>query len=196
MSLGLVIYFAYSYKYSNLANFDDSGDSGGEAGSSNALMSVVSLAAAVAVAAAVMNIDLLTGFTGLSHVMVRLLLGMVFGMAGFAILNSILGGKGEPGATKPPVAAMLAIVGAIVLTIWQVEFFIPNTTWLDTAVRTFAWAVTGILVAMMMYGRSERGNRTATVRTAGLIATVVNLIIWIGIFYWFLTHWADFHKVA
>jgi basic amino acid/polyamine antiporter, APA family len=130
MSIGLVIYFAYSYTHSNLANVS----ANGEANNSTAA------------------------------------------------------------DYKPPIAAMIAIVGAIVLTIWQVEFFIPNTTWLDTAVRTFAWAITGVLVAMLMYGKTDKNAaRSPQVRTIGLVATVINLVVWVGIFYWFLTHWADFH---
>lgn len=132
MSIGLVVYFAYSYTHSNLAN-------GGGAGE----------------------------------------------------------GSSADTAYKPPVAAMLAIVGAVVLTIWQVEFFIPNTNWLDTAVRTFAWAVTGVLVLVMMYGKSDKtAPRSPKVRSMGLALSAVNLIIWLGIFYWFLNHYADFHKAA
>jgi APA family basic amino acid/polyamine antiporter len=130
MSIGLVVYFAYSYTHSNLANVSDA-----EASSTTAA------------------------------------------------------------DYKPPIAAMIAIVGAIILTIWQVEFFIPNTTWLDTAVRTFAWGITGVLVAMLMYGKSDKsGGRSPQVRNIGLIASIVNLAFWVGIFYWFLTHWSDFHS--
>lgn len=131
MSIGLVVYFAYSYNHSNLAN----------------------------------------------------------------------GSEDEGGATtaadyKPPIAAMIAIVGAILLTIWQVEFFIPNTNWLDTAVRVFAWGITGVLVAMLMYGKSDKtAGRSASVRNIGLVASLINLAIWGGIFYWFIYHYADFHKV-
>ncbi|MBS1794199.1 MAG: amino acid permease [Acidobacteria bacterium] len=100
-----------------------------------------------------------------------------------------------PADYKPPIAAMLGIVGAILLTIWQVEFFIPNTTWLDTAVRVFAWAITGVLVAMLMYGKTDKGvGRNSQVRTIGLAASVVNLVIWAGIMYWFLGHYSEFHK--
>jgi APA family basic amino acid/polyamine antiporter len=98
-------------------------------------------------------------------------------------------------AYKPPIAAMLAIVGAILLTIWQVEFFIPNTTWIDTAVRVFAWGVTGVLVTMLMYGKSDKsGGRNLQIRNVGLIASIVNLLVWLSIFYWFLTHYAEFHN--
>jgi len=129
MSIGLVVYFAYSYTHSNLANVSD----------------------------ADANAATTTDY-------------------------------------KPPIAAMLAIIGAVVLTIWQVEFFIPNTTWLDTAVRVFAWGITGVLVAMLMYGKSDKsGGRSSQVRMIGLAASVINLVFWSGIFYWFLTHWTDFH---
>lgn len=129
MSIGLVVYFAYSYNHSNLAKGTDADNS----------------------------------VTELNY--------------------------------KPPFAAMLAIIGAVVLTILQVEFFIPNTTWLDTAVRVFAWGITGVLVAMLMYGKSDKtGGRSAQVRTVGLAVSIVNLIIWGGIFYWFLFHYSDFHK--
>ncbi len=132
MSLGMVIYFAYSYNHSKLAN----------------------------VAEAEANVSTNSDY-------------------------------------KPPIAAMIGIVGAILLTIWQVEFFIPNTTWLDTAVRVFAWGITGVLVAMLMYGKSDKaGGRTSQVRNIGLALSVINLAFWIGMFYWFLTHWADYHKVA
>jgi APA family basic amino acid/polyamine antiporter len=130
MSIGLVVYFAYSYKHSHLANVAETD------------------------------------------------------------VESAAGAHDY----KPPIAAMVAIGGAILLTIWQVEFFIPNTTWLDTAVRSFAWGVTGVLVAMMMYGTKDKsGVRSSQVRTIGLVATVINLAFWCGMFYWFLTHWADYH---
>lgn len=129
MSIGLVIYFAYSYTHSNLANVTD----------------------------AEANVTTAADY-------------------------------------KPPVAALLAMLGAVGLTIWQVEWFIPNTTWLDTAVRTFAWAITGILVVVMMYGKGDRsGARSPMVRTIGLTASVINLVIWVGVFYWFLNHWAEYH---
>lgn len=129
MSIGLVIYFAYSYKNSHLANVPD------------------------AESAAATPVDY-----------------------------------------KPPVAAIIAVGGAVLLTIWQVEFFLPNTTWLDTAVRSFAWITTGVLVWILMYGKSNRnGGRTDRIRNIGLVASLINLAVWIFMFYWFLTHWTDYH---
>lgn len=197
MSIGLVIYFAYSYSHSNLATFSEEPDSSLESASASTALSLVAIAVSVGVAAAVLNLDLLTGVAVYPNLLIRLIAALAVGMAGFGVLSSMLGKRAQAGTAKPPVAAMLAIVGAIILTIWQVEFFIPNTTWLDTAVRTFAWATTGVLVAMLMYGSSNRsGARSSQVRMIGLVATVINLAVWVGIFYWFLTHWADFHKAA
>jgi amino acid transporter len=106
-------------------------------------------------------------------------------------------GEGAALDYKPPVAAILAVLGTIVLTIWQVEYFLPNTTWIDTAVRLFAWSTTGILVAMLMYGKGDRSAaRSQQVRNIGLLASVVNLALWVAVFYWFLTQWADYHKAA
>ena len=58
-------------------------------------------------------------------------------------------------------------------------------------------ATTGILVAMLMYGKGDRNAaRSPQVRNIGLLASVINLVLWLGVFYWFLSHYADYHKVA
>jgi basic amino acid/polyamine antiporter, APA family len=204
MSLGLVIYFAYSYTHSNLANTPENADTtaaaDGNGNSQNTAMATVmnlgGIALAVGLAALALNLDFVIGADIYPNLLFRLIAGFVVGWLAYYLINMFtMSGAAAANGYKPPVAAMLAIVGAIILTIWQVEFFIPNTTWLDTAVRTFAWAVTGVLVAMLMYGKSDRsgGGRSSSVRTIGLAATVINLLVWVGIFYWFLTHWADFH---
>ncbi len=91
---------------------------------------------------------------------------------------------------KPPFAAMLAMVLAIALTVWQVW----GTAWIEVAVRSFAWIITGVLVAVLMYGKGDRsGSRDPKVRTIGLIASLANLAIWIGITYWFFAHYAELH---
>lgn len=129
MSIGLVVYFAYSYNHSNLRDVSDA-----EANESNAK------------------------------------------------------------DYKPPIAAILAIVLAILLTIYQVAFLMPNTKPIDYAVRLFAWIVTGVLVAMLMYGKQDnRGGRDEKTQKLGLIASLINLIVWIGITYWFFVHYAELH---
>lgn len=95
-----------------------------------------------------------------------------------------------PADYRPPVAAILAIILAIGLTIWQVW----GTAWIEVAVRSFAWAITGILIAVLMYGKGDRtGGRNQSTRNLGLIASLVNLAIWAGITYWFFVHYAELH---
>ena len=99
-----------------------------------------------------------------------------------------------PADYKPPIAAIVGVALTIPLTIWQVLYFIPNTTWLDLAVRLFAWVVTCVLVAVLMYGKADKsGTRSANVRNIGLIGSLINLAVWAGITYWFFVHYAELH---
>jgi hypothetical protein len=62
------------------------------------------------------------------------------------------------------------------------------------AIRLFAWIVTGILVAMLMYGKQDnRGGRSDSTQKLGLAASVINLAVWAGITYWFFAHYAEMH---
>ena len=100
--------------------------------------------------------------------------------------------EGDEGESnyKPPIAAAIAIVLAMALTVWQVSHLV----WIEMAVRLFAWGVTGVLDIVLMYGKRD-GNaaRDATTRNVGLAATLINLAIWIGITYWFFVHYAELH---
>lgn len=99
---------------------------------------------------------------------------------------------------KPPIAALLAIVAAIALTIYQVPYLMnlkAEAIPLNLGIRLFAWIVTGVLVAMLMYGKQDnRGGRDPKIRTIGLAASVINLLIWAAITYWFFVHYAELHK--
>ena len=100
--------------------------------------------------------------------------------------------EGDEGEShyKPPIAAAIAIVLAMALTVWQVSHLV----WIEMAVRLFAWGVTGVLVIVLMYGKGDRNAaRSSSTRNLGLIATLVNLAIWIGITYWFFMHYAELH---
>lgn len=199
MSIGLVIYFAYSYKHSHIAKMATETEAVSETSNSttSTVMSLVAIAVSIAAAAFVLNIERILGTQIYPFSIINLLVGLLVGMGAYWLIDMQLSKtvRGDSVAGyKPPVAAMLSIVGAAILTIWQVEYFLPNTTWLDTAVRSFAWITTGVLVAMLMYGSSDRNApRTASVRMAGLVASLINLALWIALFWWFLTHWADFH---
>ncbi len=99
------------------------------------------------------------------------------------------GDEGEA-SYKPPIAAAIAIVLAMALTVWQVSHLV----WIEMAVRLFAWGVTGVLVIVLMYGKGDRNAaRSSNTRNIGLIATLANLAIWIGITYWFFVHYAELH---
>ncbi len=102
-----------------------------------------------------------------------------------------------PASYTPPIAAIIAIVLCIVLTLYQVPYLMDlksEVIPLNLAIRLFAWVVTGVLVAVLMYGKSDRaGARSATVQKIGLIGSLLNLAVWIGITYWFFTHFAELH---
>ena len=99
-----------------------------------------------------------------------------------------------PADYVPPIAAIAAVALTIPLTIWQVFYFLPNGGKLDLAVRLFAWIVTCVLVAVLMYGKGNKiGGRTKSIRNIGLIASLINLAVWAGITYWFFVHYAEMH---
>lgn len=102
-----------------------------------------------------------------------------------------------PASYTPPIAAILAIVLCIALTIYQVPYLMDlksEVIPVNLGIRLFAWAVTGILVGVLMYGKSDRsGGRSASVQKIGLIGSLINLAVWIGITYWFFAHFAELH---
>jgi APA family basic amino acid/polyamine antiporter len=97
----------------------------------------------------------------------------------------------------PPIAAIIAIVLTIALTLYQVPYLMnlpSEQVPLNLGIRLFAWIVTGVLVAMLMYGKQDnRGGRDERVRKIGLAASLVNLAVWAGITYWFFAHYAELH---
>lgn len=99
---------------------------------------------------------------------------------------------------SPPIAAILAIVLAIALTLYQVPYLMNLSSEvipLNLGIRLFAWIVTGVLVAMLMYGKQDnRGGTDENVQKIGLIASVINLVVWAGITYWFFAHFAELHQ--
>lgn len=134
MSLGLVIYFAYSYKHSNLRSVSNE------------------------------------------------------------VANQ------SDSRNKPPIAALIAVILTVILTLFQVPYLMnlkPDTIPLNLGIRLFAWIVTGVLVAMLMYGKQDnRGGYDPKLRAAGLAASLANLGIWAGITYWFFQHYKELHAAA
>jgi APA family basic amino acid/polyamine antiporter len=100
--------------------------------------------------------------------------------------------------SSPPIAAILAVVLAIALTLYQVPYLMnlkSEVLWINLGIRLFAWIVTGVLVAMLMYGKQDnRGGTDKKMHKIGLIASVINLAVWAGITYWFFAHFAELHS--
>jgi amino acid transporter len=124
---------------------------------------------------------------------IRLIDWMAIGLViyfAYSYNNSKLGEAGGsvdantevPATYKPPIAAILAIVFAIVLTLYQVPYLMnlkSEDVPFNLAIRLFAWLITGVLVAVLMYGKGDRGaGRSAKTRNTGLMLSLANLVIW------------------
>lgn len=132
---------------------------------------------------------------------IRLIDWMAIGLViyfAYSYNNSKLGIEEERGGDetesnyKPPIAAILAIVFAIALTLYQVPYLMnlnSEDVPFNLAIRLFAWGITGVLVGVLMYGKGDRNAvRNARTRTIGLALSLANLVIWIGITYWYFAH--------
>ena len=97
----------------------------------------------------------------------------------------------------PPFAAIVGAALTIPLTVFQIWYFVPGAPWLEYAIRLFAWIVTCALVYLLMYGKSDTGAaRSAKVRSIGLTVSVINLVAWAAITYWFFVHYAEFQHAG
>jgi APA family basic amino acid/polyamine antiporter len=96
-----------------------------------------------------------------------------------------------PATYKPPIAAIIAIILAIVLTLYQVPYLMnlkSEDVPFNLAIRLFAWLITGVLVAVLMYGKGDRSaGRNAKTRNIGLLLSLANLVIWIGITWYYFS---------
>jgi APA family basic amino acid/polyamine antiporter len=134
---------------------------------------------------------------------IRLIVWMSLGLVlyfAYSYKHSKLNGAGAatsgsvPAGYKPPVAALVGIGLTLLLTVWQVNTYVAHPSLIEYGIRLFFWIVVGLLVIMLMYGRRvEQGERSASVRQIGLLASVINLIVWAGITYWFFVHYAELH---
>ncbi|MGB7202371.1 MAG: amino acid permease [Pyrinomonadaceae bacterium] len=99
------------------------------------------------------------------------------------------GGDETESTYKPPIAAIIAIVLCIALTLYQVPYLMNLKADIpfNLFIRLFAWGITGVLVGVLMYGKGDRNaGRSAKTRSMGLMLSLANLVIWAGItFYYF-----------
>jgi hypothetical protein len=83
-------------------------------------------------------------------------------------------------------------VFAIALTLYQVPYLMnlpADAVPFNLAIRLFAWIITGVLVGVLMYGKSDRtGGRNTKTRSVGLMLSLANLAIWAGITYWYFAY--------
>jgi amino acid transporter len=140
MSIGLVIYFAYSYMHSNLAGgISDTAENYGSA-------------------------------------------------------------DANPVTGKAPIAPMIAILSAVVLTIYMFAFTDKPAfeRLVDTSIRLFVWVSMGVLVYYLMYQNRSREAmaqpRNPQTARIGLMLSGINLLVWLGVGYWYLRHFAELHN--
>ena len=102
-----------------------------------------------------------------------------------------------PAGYKAPIAALVGIILVLILTVYQViapssglglgldpSKKLADNMAINLAIRLFAWGLTGVLVYMMLYGRGST-ERKASTRSVGLIASVINIVLWAGITAWY-----------
>jgi APA family basic amino acid/polyamine antiporter len=145
---------------------------------------------------------------------VRLIDWMAIGLVvyfGYSYSHSRLGMiEGEeavnemPANYKPPIAALIGIVLVVILTVVQVLYWIDfrellklkptepipdETVAVNMALRLFAWILTGVLVWVLMYGKGDRtAGRDPKTKSLGLTLSVINLIVWAGITFWYFKY--------
>jgi hypothetical protein len=94
-----------------------------------------------------------------------------------------------PATYKPPIAALIAIILAIALTLYQVPYLMnlkSEDVPFNLAIRLFAWLITGVLVGVLMYGKGDRSaGRNAKTRNMGLLLSLANLVIWVAITWYY-----------
>jgi hypothetical protein len=134
MSIGLLIYFAYSYKHSNLA---------------------------------------------------------------FIGSNSNAESLSDNSAYKAALSPIIGVLIVIGLTIWMFAFTdeSPTARVIETAIRLFVWITVGVMVYFLTYGKKALvgEERNMQVARIGLAASVVNILVWAGVTYWFFVHYAELH---
>ncbi len=132
---------------------------------------------------------------------IRLIDWMAIGLViyfAYSYTHSKLGIEEERGGDevesnyKPPIAAIIAIGLCVALTLYQVPNLMnlkSDEIGFNLFVRLFAWLITGVLVGVLMYGKGDRNAvRNDKTRNLGLILSLANFVIWIGITWWYFVN--------
>jgi basic amino acid/polyamine antiporter, APA family len=138
---------------------------------------------------------------------IRLIDWMAIGLVvyfGYSYMHSRLAAEETPpddvpANYKPPMAALVGIILVLALTVYQVmspssglglglqpQTKATDNIGLNLAIRLFAWALTGVLVYMLMYGKGDRSvGRDSKTRSMGLLLSLANLVLWVVITAWY-----------
>ena len=140
---------------------------------------------------------------------IRLIDWMAIGLVvyfGYSYNHSRLAVEGTeadelPTGYKPPMAALVGMLIVIALTIYQVTAssaglglgLQPDTKVADNmavnlGIRLFAWVLTSALVYVLMYGKAGSKERPASTRNIGLALSGLNILVWIGITFWYFKY--------
>jgi basic amino acid/polyamine antiporter, APA family len=140
---------------------------------------------------------------------IRLIDWMAIGLVvyfGYSYTHSNLATQGTeadalPVGYKPPIAAMIGMVLVIIVTIYQVMMpsgslglglepgkKVADNIAVNLGIRLFAWILTTVLVYVLMYGKGGQKDRPASTKTIGLALSAVNMVVWIGITYWYFAN--------
>lgn len=99
-------------------------------------------------------------------------------------------------AYHPPFAAIVGAGLTIPLTVFQIWYFSPGSSWLEYAVRLLPGSSLAALSICSCTANRTRARLAASVRSTGLLLSVANLIIWAAITYWFFAHYQEFYHGA
>src|SRR4030095_1038242 len=93
------------------------------------------------------------------------------------------------------------IVIVLIMTLWQVtapssmlgmglqpDVKHADNMALNLGIRLFAWILTGVLIYLLMYGKSDKAVRSASTRTTGLAFSLLNFVAWTGITFWYFKY--------
>ncbi|HTH52249.1 MAG TPA: amino acid permease [Pyrinomonadaceae bacterium] len=140
---------------------------------------------------------------------IRLIDWMAIGLViyfGYSYTHSRIAVEGTdadelPANYKAPMAAMVGVVLAIVLTVYQVmapssmlglglepDKKVADNIAVNMGIRLFAWILTAALVWVLMYGKNAGKGRSASTKNLGLALSGANFLVWVGITYWYFSN--------
>lgn len=101
-------------------------------------------------------------------------------------------------ASSPPLSPIIGVLLIIAITILMFAFTdqSPLRRTIETGMRLFVWVTIGAMVYYLTFGRKQLVTRARDPRVAriGLAASVINVLVWLAVAYWFFVHFAELHR--